>query len=123
VDAENAIETERKAALAQMNEALRQQMENQLKVAHDRMRMLANRTDCGLGALQCVEAIRSYAASHGGQLPQTLDAITEVSLPVDPTSGEPFEYRKTGAMAVLRSALPEGESEKARFTYDITVKN
>ena len=44
---------------------------------------------------------RLHAASHGGELPRTLDEITEVPIPVDPITGKPFGYRRQGEMAVL----------------------
>jgi len=78
--------------------------------------------DSHLGVLQCAEAVRSYAAAHGGQLPENLSDITGVSLPADAMSGKPYVYRKTGATAaVLESAAPDGE-EKAQIRYFISVR-
>ena len=94
-----------------------------LPESYDRVRILAKRLDTDLAALQCVEAIRSYAASHGGQLPQTLAEITEVSVPKDPMSGAAFRYTRTGATAVLESATPAGGDAKDVTRYEITVKN
>jgi hypothetical protein len=70
-----------------------------------------------------VEAIRSYAASHAGQLPQTLTEITEVPVPKDPVSGAAFRYSRTGATAVLESAMPSGGDAQDVIRYEITVKN
>ena len=67
-------------------------------------------------------AFHGVVITPGAQLPQTLDAITEVSLPVDAISGKPFEYRKTGATAALQAALPEGDKEEKRLVYEIMVK-
>src|SRR5271157_861402 len=61
--------------------------------------------DRRVAALRVVEAIRLYAASHGGKLPEELNQVTEVPVPEDPATGKPFEYRRDGAAAVL--ALPE----------------
>ncbi len=104
----------------------RAQFEKDLERAiasRDRVRILAKRLDVNVAALQCVEAIRSYAASHGGQLPQTLAEITEVSVPKDPMSGAAFRYSRTGAAAVLESATPPGGDAKDVTRYEITVKN
>ncbi|HSW01983.1 MAG TPA: hypothetical protein VLI39_17585 [Sedimentisphaerales bacterium] len=91
--------------------------------AHDRCRVIVKRFETNLAALQCVEAIRSYAASHAGRLPQTLAEITEVSVPQDAMIGGPFRYTCTGSTAVLESSLPPGGDEKDRTRYEITVKN
>jgi len=122
IDVEKAIEAERKANQA-ANPQLQQQVESQLKAAYDRSRMVTRSVDVNLGILQCVEAIRSYAASHGGQLPQSLNDMAGVSLPKDPVSGEPFRYTRTGATAVLESAIPTGGTANNRFRYEIAVKN
>jgi hypothetical protein len=90
---------------------------------YDQVRIGAKRLETDLAALQCVEAIRSYAASHGGQLPQTLGEITEVTVPNDPMSGAAFRYTRTGATAVLESATPAGGNAKDVTRYEITVKN
>ena len=117
VSMEKAIETERKVAGSQIA------LEGQSDPALDRCRVIVKRFDANLAALQCVEAIRSYAASHGGQLPQTLADITEVSIPKDPMTDGPFRYTRTGSMAVLESAVPPGGTEKDRTRYEITIRN
>ena len=79
VDVEQAIENEKKVSAGEItNEALRQQLEGQMRAAHDRVRAISSRFQGSLGALQCVEAIRSYAAGHGGQLPGNLSEIKDV---------------------------------------------
>jgi hypothetical protein len=93
------------------------------KNADDRTRALAKKLDSDLAILQCVEAIRSYAASHGGQLPQTLAEIKEVSLPNDAMCGAPFRYSRTGATAVLESTVPAGGEKRDEVHYQISVKN
>jgi hypothetical protein len=93
------------------------------KKAIDETRGLVKRLDSHLAALQCVEAIRSYAASHNGQLPGTLAEIIEVAVPIDPLNGELFRYMRTGPTVVLESAVPDGGTEAMRTRYVITVKN
>ncbi len=45
-------------------------------------------------ALRCVEAIRLFAAEHEGRLPERLDEIKNVPLPINPVTGKPFEYHR-----------------------------
>jgi len=125
VDPEKAIEAERKATFSRFSGTLlsSKQLESQMKPAHDRTRALARKLDSDLALLQCVEAICSYAASHGGQLPQTLADITEVSIPKDPMNGEAFHYTRTGTTAVLESIVPAGGEKRDEVHYQITVKN
>ena len=54
-----------------------------------------------LDVLRCVEALRYYAAEHGGNLPASLDDIHEVPLPINPVTGQAFGYRLEGDTAVL----------------------
>ena len=54
-----------------------------------------------------IEALRDYAAGHGNQWPKSLSEIQEIPVPSDPMTGEPFEYRVSGATAILASrSLP-----------------
>jgi hypothetical protein len=123
-DVDRVIENDRKAAFAEWSGKVpAQQLESELKKSHDSLRLVAKRLDTDLAALQCVEAIRSYAASHGGQLPQTLAEIKEVSLPKDPMHGTAFQYTRTGATAVLESPAPPGGFDKDAIRYEITVKS
>ena len=48
-----------------------------------------------------VEALRLYAHSHNGCLPEKLDEMTEVPIPDDPVTGKPFVYRLDGATATI----------------------
>jgi hypothetical protein len=122
-DAEKVIEGAKRGASELLGQQAAKQVDIQLKASFDRTRILAKRLDTDLAALQCVEAIRSYAASHAGQLPQTLTEITEVPVPKDPVSGAAFRYSRTGATAVLESAMPSGGDAQDVIRYEITVKN
>ncbi len=62
------------------------------------------RQDQKIAMLRLVEALRLHAAAHEGRLPTTLDQITEVPVPLDPSTGGPFAYRLDGATAILTSA-------------------
>ena len=78
---------------------------------------------CPSGGFEYVEAIRLYAAIHGGQLPGTLTEITENPAPKDPISGGLFQYTRTGSTAVLESAIPPGGNERHKVHYEISVRN
>lgn len=74
-------------------------------VAHCKVVMA--RTERRVAALRAVEAIRLHAAVHDGRLPESLDQITEVPVPVNPFTGEAFAYRLEGETAVLKASGPE----------------
>jgi hypothetical protein len=82
------------------------------------------RTDRKFAALRCVEAVRLYAAAHGGKLPPTLADIKEVPVPDDPLTGKPFEYRLAGDKATLRGPAPDDLKGNAAYvlTYELTVR-
>jgi hypothetical protein len=66
-----------------------------------------------IDALRSVEAIRHYAATHAGKLPETLDQITDTPIPLDGLTGKPFQYeRSTDDAAVISApgiATPTGQ--------------
>jgi tetratricopeptide (TPR) repeat protein len=115
VDAEKCIEGETGATSSQLPA--------KTKARYDPLLVLGKRLERDLAVLQSVEAIRSYAASHNGQLPQTLAEITETSVPTDPISQAAFRYTRTGATAVLESPAPPGGQKKQELRYEIAVKN
>ncbi|HUT95693.1 MAG TPA: hypothetical protein VMY37_39930 [Thermoguttaceae bacterium] len=78
------------------------------------------RLDRRVAALRSVEAIRFYAAVHGGKLPASLDDVTEVPLPVNPFTGKPFEYRLEGKTAVLE-ATGDGVEHSRPRQYRVTL--
>ena len=52
--------------------------------------------------LKIIEAIRYYAAVHGGRLPESLGAIKEVPVAtVDPMTGKPLGYKVEGRTAII----------------------
>ena len=121
VEVEKAIENE-KANLKDYNVLVRRQFEKQLEPAHDRARLIAKRLDNHVNALQVVEAIRHYAATHDGQLPQTLGDIKDMAVPNDLMSGKAFEYRRTATGAALQAAIPDGGNERDAVHYKIALK-
>ena len=66
------------------------------------------RTDRNINRFRTIEAIRLYAAAHG-KLPAQLADITEVPVPIDPYTGQPFDYRLDGDTATLTAPPPIGE--------------
>jgi hypothetical protein len=61
--------------------------------------------------LRCIEAIRDYAAAHGGKLPASLAEIKDLPLPLDPVTGRPFPYVVKGELATLSSAPLNGRTD------------
>jgi hypothetical protein len=87
-----------------------------------KVRRAEARLEQQVGLLRCVEALRLYAAAHGGKLPDKLSEVG-VPLPDDPFTGKPFRYRLEGATAHLRGSPPPGEEKNAGFNvrYEITI--
>ncbi|UCC98585.1 MAG: hypothetical protein JSW66_01570 [Phycisphaerales bacterium] len=121
INVERAIENER-ANLNDQNALVRKEREEQLKPALDRIRMNIRRLDNHLNALQVVEAIRHYAATHDGQLPQVLGDIQDIEVPNDLMSGQAFIYGRMSSGATLQSAIPEGGNERDTVHYEIVLK-
>jgi hypothetical protein len=77
------------------------------------------RLDRRVAALRVVEAIRMYAATKGA-LPESLDLITDVPVPLDPVTGKPFGYHLEGGRAQVSG--PSGSMAPVyRLSYGITV--
>jgi hypothetical protein len=53
--------------------------------------LVVTRSQRWIDLLRTVEAIRDYARTHHG-LPETLEAVTELPVPPNPLTGEPFHY-------------------------------
>ncbi len=121
IDVEKAIEKER-GNLKDYNVLVRGQLEKQLDPAHEKTRLISKRLANNLNGLQCVEAIRYYAATHDGQLPQTFGDITDVAVPNDLMSGKAFQYRRTADGVELQSAMPEGGGPGDTIRYEIVIK-
>ncbi len=83
------------------------------------------RLDRHLAALRCIEAVRCYAAAHDGKPPTSLSDITEVPVPIDPTTGHAFDYSAQGNVVTLREAgLAAGRPlfPSSPLHYEITIK-
>jgi hypothetical protein len=121
VDMEKAIEKDLEN-LKDYNLLVRRQSEKILKPVHEKMRMIERRANTRLNALQSVEAIRHYSATHARQLPQVLDEIEDLEIPKDLMGDKAFGYRRTATGATLQSAIPEGGNERDAVRYEIVLK-
>jgi hypothetical protein len=92
--------------------------------AFDKIHHSMARTERALAALRCVEALRLYAAAHDGKLPAALADVTEVPVPRDPMTGEPFVYKLDGMRATLSAPPPAGETATVgnSIQYAISLK-
>jgi hypothetical protein len=77
-------------------------------VRHAEMRSARNPT-----ALQVIEAIRMHAAATG-KLPASLAEITIVPVPINPATGQPFEYQLDAAAATGTLEFPATGNMPAR---------
>jgi hypothetical protein len=80
------------------------------------------RLDRRIAMLRAVEALRLHAAAHGGQLPDSLDQVTEAPVPLDPGTGNAIEYHRDGATATLLSRLPSESTEQTGIRYRVTIR-
>lgn len=94
-----------------------------LVVAAKKVFMAQARTEQRIGLLRAVEAVRLYAAAHGGQFPAKLDEVG-VPLPVDPFSGKPFAYELKDGKAVLRGTPPAEFKDVPVYNrvYELTIR-
>lgn len=81
-----------------------------------------NRLERKVALLRAVEAVRLHAAAHGGRLPDSLEQITVVPVPLDPGTGKAFEYSRDGATATLASRLPGEPLEGTGLRYRVTIR-
>ena len=88
-----------------------------------KVRRAQGRLEQRVALLRHVEALRMYAASHDGKLPERL-SDTDVPLPPDPFTGKPFLYRVEGQTAHLRGSPPKGEEKNPAYNlhYEITIR-
>src|SRR5579883_3372392 len=87
------------------------------------VRRAQGRVEQRVALLRHVEAVRLYAAGHGGRPPSRLSEAG-VPLPPDPFTGLPFRYSADGATAHLRGSPPPGEEQNPVYNvrYEITIR-
>lgn len=66
------------------------------------------RMERDLAAIRVIEALRLYAAANEGKLPETLDAVTQVPVPLNPATGKPFVYRLEEQTAIIELPKSDG---------------
>jgi tetratricopeptide (TPR) repeat protein len=84
-----------------------------------KVNLLMNRLDRHIAVLQFIEAIRLYAGSHDGRLPEKLGDVTNIKIPVSPITQKPFSYKCTGTEAVLELKSIEGRDA---MRYELKMK-
>ena len=78
--------------------------------------------DRDFAALRTIEAIRAYAATHEGRLPESLDDMLDPAESLDSFTGKPFEWKSDGGAGVL-TAPTVAEDRRGRGTrYEITIR-
>jgi hypothetical protein len=97
-------------------------MKRQLEPGHERVRVLTKKLDRQVAALQCMEALRLHASAHDGKFPSQLSDVTDVAVPVDPLSGKPFVYKRSGSKGLLKAVLPETATPKDALQYKLTLR-
>ena len=86
------------------------------------MRSSESRLDRRVAALRVVEAIRLQAQLDGGRLPDSLDKVKAVPVPLDPTTGRPFEYRHEGDLAILTGPRVNDVGYVPEITYRLRAR-
>jgi hypothetical protein len=86
-----------------------------------RARRVHARLEQRIALLRHVEALRMYAAGHDGAFPANLSEIS-VPLPVDPFTGKPFGYERSGKTAHLRGTPPRAEEKNAEYRVHYEIK-
>jgi hypothetical protein len=84
-----------------------------------RMRRAIALFDQRIATARMVEALRDYAARHGGLPPDSLDQVTDLPLPIDPMTGKGFVYKAMGQVAELEFA-PEAAQSANGFRIVLT---
>jgi hypothetical protein len=79
-------------------------------------------TDRRVAMLQVVEALRLHAAVSG-KLPERLEDIQVVPVPVDPVTGKAFQYSLVENRGILFAPPPPGEAEAEgnALRYELTL--
>jgi hypothetical protein len=72
--------------------------------------------------VQCIEALRAFAAAHEGKLPSSLEEMVDTPAPTDPATGKAFEYSVSGTVATLRPLPLTGGDAASDQTMQISVR-
>ncbi|PQO40716.1 hypothetical protein [Blastopirellula marina] len=77
------------------------------------------RSECWVDMLQITEAIRDYAATHGS-LPESLDQLEALPIPMNPYTNQPFLYSRQKDNP-LKATLEEADSHLPQ-RFEITLR-
>jgi hypothetical protein len=79
------------------------------------------RLDRHVAGLRGAEALRLYAAAHGGKAPAKWADLTDVPLPVDPVTGKGFDafYQVKDGVAILEVPAPPGQGALVGRRYEM----
>lgn len=72
-------------------------------------------------AVQTIEAIRMYAATHDGRLPASLAELTDPPAPITPITGKTIEYKVKGNTFELNAPAPEDWDASRGVRYIVTL--
>jgi hypothetical protein len=91
--------------------------------ALQKVRRAQGRLEQRIALLRHVEAIRLYAAAHGGKVPEKL-ADVDVPLPCDPFTGKAFRYEVIDGVAHVRGSPPKGDEKSPPYNlhYEIIIR-
>ncbi len=92
-------------------------------VTYGKIYEAVGRTDRRISALECIEALRLYAAQNG-KWPAALADIADVPTPADPVTGKPFEYRvqDNKAMLAAPSVAPGKSDGPDALSYEVFLR-
>jgi hypothetical protein len=92
--------------------------------AVEKVQFATVRVDRRIAALRIIEAIRLHGAAHDGKLPAKLEDIKEVPIPIDPVTGNAFEYTFKGNLAILYGPPPGQQAAGPHNTlrYELTLR-
>ncbi|HEY8750205.1 MAG TPA: hypothetical protein VIM11_19630, partial [Tepidisphaeraceae bacterium] len=78
--------------------------------------------DRQIAMLAIVEAIRAFAAAHGGALPSGLDQLSpQTPAPIDPVTATPFSYQVVDQVATLKTPPPNDFGPPPTQTWHIHI--
>ena len=77
--------------------------------------------DRQIALARCVAMIRLYAGAHDGKLPASLADVENVVEPIDPVTGQPFDYQVVDDRAIIEAPAPIGKSADTGYLYEIRI--
>ncbi len=91
---------------------------------HEKVAARRAQNERKIALLRTIESFRYYAATLDGQLPPSLAAVKEVTIPIDPITGKDFDYHLTDGAATLHAATPSNAQANSWNTvaYELRMK-